>query len=102
MRGHHPHTKRLGGVWSRARPIKGDRTPREFEQAGKPFFFGKAKCNMKEQDGLEAEEGMEEEGSGNEVHVNGPDVLVGKEDGILARSTTSMRLSKKKLLQGRP
>ena len=71
MRGHHPHTKRLGGVWSRARPIKGDRTPREFEQAGKPFFFGKAKCNMKEQDGQEAEEEMEEEGSGNEVNVSG-------------------------------
>jgi hypothetical protein len=59
------------GPTSRARPIKGDRTPREFEQAGKTFFCGKAKCNMKEQIGQEAEEEMEEEGSGNEVNVGG-------------------------------
>ena len=58
-------------VWSRARPIKGDRTPREFEQAGKTFFCWKAKCNMKEQGGQEAEEEMEEEGSDNEVNVGG-------------------------------
>ena len=58
-------------VWSRARPIKGDRTPREIEQAGKTFFCWKAKCNMKEQGGQEAEEEMEEEGSDNEVNVGG-------------------------------
>jgi hypothetical protein len=59
------HTRKDWVVWSRARPIKGDRTPMEFEQAGKTFFCGKAKCNMKEQGGQEAEEEIEEEGSGN-------------------------------------
>ena len=65
------HTRKDWVVWSRARPIKGDRTPREFEQAGKTFFWGKAKCNMKEQGGQEAEEEIEEEGSDNEVNVGG-------------------------------
>ena len=65
------HTRKDWVVWSRARPIKGDNTPREIEQAGKTFFCGKAKCNMKEQGGQEAEEEMEEEGSGNKVNVGG-------------------------------
>jgi hypothetical protein len=64
-------TRKYWVMWSRARPIKGDHTPREFEQAGKIFFCGKANCKMKEQGGQEAEEEKEEEGSGNKVNVGG-------------------------------
>jgi hypothetical protein len=36
-------------VWSRARPMKGDRTPRGFEHAGQAIFCGKVKRSKKEQ-----------------------------------------------------
>jgi hypothetical protein len=58
---------------------RGDRIPREFEQAGKPFSCGKAKCNMKEQGGQEAEEEMRKRGPA--MRSTWVDVLVGKEDG---------------------
>ncbi len=72
------NTKRLGGVdpspTDQGRPhIKGVRT------SGQTIFCGKAKYNIKEQGGQEAEGEMEEEGSGNESPRVG--VLVGKEDG---------------------
>ncbi len=57
-------------VWSRARPIKGDCTLREFEQVGKTNFCGKARQNMKEQGGREAEGETEEEESSNDVNVS--------------------------------
>jgi len=58
-------------VWSRARPMKGDCTPRGFEHVGKTVFCGKAKRSKKEQGEPEAEEGMEDKAPKSEVNVSG-------------------------------
>jgi hypothetical protein len=47
-------------VWSRARPMKGDRTPRGFEHAGKAIC-GKVKRSKKDQGEHEAEDEIEED-----------------------------------------
>jgi hypothetical protein len=54
-------------VWSRARPTKGERTPRGFEHVGKTLFCGKANRIKKEQGEPEAEEGMEDAAPNSEV-----------------------------------
>jgi hypothetical protein len=58
-------------VWSRARPMKGDRTPRGFEHAGKAIFCGKVKCSKKEEGENEAEDEIEKDAPGNEVDESG-------------------------------
>ena len=58
-------------VWSRARPMKGDRTPRGFEHVGKAIFCGKVKRNKKEQGEPEAEDETEEDAPDKEVNENG-------------------------------
>jgi hypothetical protein len=58
-------------VWSRARPMKGDRTPRGFEHAGKVIFCGKVKRSKKEQGEHEAEDKIEEDAPDNEVDESG-------------------------------
>jgi hypothetical protein len=42
-------TRKHWVVWNRARPTKGDRTPKGFEHVGKTVFCGKAKRSEKEQ-----------------------------------------------------
>jgi hypothetical protein len=54
-------------VWSRARPMKGDRTPRGFKHAGKAIFCGKVKRSKKEQGEPEAEDEIEEDAPDTEV-----------------------------------
>jgi hypothetical protein len=54
-------------VWSRVRPMKGDRTPRGFEHAGKAIICGKVKRSKKEQGENEAEDEIEEDAPGNKV-----------------------------------
>jgi hypothetical protein len=58
-------------VWSLARPMKGDCTPRGFEHVGKTVFCGKVNRSKKEQGEPEAEEGMENEAPNSEVNVSG-------------------------------
>ena len=58
-------------VWSRARPTKGDCTPRGCEHVGKTVFCGKANRSKKEQGEPEAEEGMEDEVPNSEVNMSG-------------------------------
>jgi hypothetical protein len=58
-------------VWSRARPMKGDRTPRGFEHVGKAIFCGKVKRNKKEKGEPEAEDETEKDAPNNEVNENG-------------------------------
>ena len=58
-------------VWSRARPTKGDRTPRGFEHMGKTVFCGKVKRSKKKQGEHEAEEGLEDAAPNSEVNVRG-------------------------------
>ena len=58
-------------VWSRARPMKGDRTPRGFEHADKAIFCGKAKRSKKEQEEREAKDEIEEDAPDNEVDESG-------------------------------
>jgi hypothetical protein len=54
-------------VWSRAQPMKGDRTPRGFEHAVKGIFCGKVKQSKKEQGEHEAEDEIEEDAPDTEV-----------------------------------
>ena len=51
--------------------MKGDRTPRGFEHAGKAIFCGKVKLNKKEQRENEAEDEIEKDAPGNEVDESG-------------------------------
>jgi hypothetical protein len=47
--------------------MKGDRTPRGFEYAGKAIFCGKVKHSEKEQGENEGEDETEEDAPGNDV-----------------------------------
>jgi hypothetical protein len=68
---HTIQTRKDWVVWSRARPMKGDCTPRGFEHVGKTVFCGKANQSKKEQGKPEAEEGMEDEARNSKVNVSG-------------------------------
>jgi len=59
------------GLWSRARPTKGDGTLRGLEHVGKTVFCGKAERSKKEHGEPEAEEVMEDEAPNSEVNVSG-------------------------------
>jgi hypothetical protein len=54
-------------VWSRARPMKGDCTPRGFEHVGKAIFCGKVKRTKKEREEPEAEDETEQDAPDDEV-----------------------------------
>ena len=58
-------------VLSRARPMKGDCTPRGFELLGKTVFCGKANLSKKEQGEPEAGKGIEDEAPRSGVNVRG-------------------------------
>ena len=58
-------------VWSRARPMKGDCTPRGFEYVGKAIFCGKVKWRKKEHETPEAEDKTEKDAPDNEVDESG-------------------------------
>jgi hypothetical protein len=58
-------------VWSGARPMKGDCTPRGFEHVGKAIFCGKVKRRKKEHEEPEAEDETEQDAPDNEVEESG-------------------------------
>ena len=58
-------------VWSRARPMKGDCTPRGFEHVGKAIFCGKVKRRKKEHEAPEAEDETAKDAPDNEVDESG-------------------------------
>jgi len=68
---HAIQTRKDWVVWSRARPMKGDRTPRGFEHVGKTVCCGKANRSKKEHGEPEEEEGMEDEAPYSEGNVSG-------------------------------
>jgi hypothetical protein len=58
-------------VWSRARPMKGDCTPRGFEHVGKAIFCGKVKRKKKEHEVPGVEDETEKDEPDNEVDESG-------------------------------
>jgi hypothetical protein len=64
-------TRKVWVVWIRARPMKGDCTPRGFENGGKTVFCGKANRSKKEQGKAKAEEGIEDEAPNSDVNPSG-------------------------------
>jgi hypothetical protein len=58
-------------VWSRARPMKGDCTPRGFEHVGKAIFCGKVKRRKKEHEAAGAEDETENDAPDDEVDESG-------------------------------
>ena len=58
-------------VWSRAWPMKGDRTPRGFEHVGKIVFCGQVKRSKQEQGDPDAENEMEDDATNTEVEARG-------------------------------